>query len=265
MSTIVAISGQLGCGKDTAADRLVSKFGFVKIALADPIKRYGLQVFRFTEEQLWGPSRFRNDLDERFQHHSQWEADDAWEAAFSRASKFNKKYVEELFPESPFLRGDGFTALGRWMDDLADRHTRLSPRVMLQSLGTEWGRQIQSDLWIRHAVRTSQTLFGGGYVYDRAVGLIESEASDGPPGVVISDVRFSNELDNLKSNGSFLVRIIRPETDGSATSTGIVNHASELEQSQFTDDQFNYIISNSGTLSEFKEAVDVAGFILTNG
>ena len=63
---LVGISGQLGSGKDSAAKKLMESYGYTKMALADPMKRFGEQIFEFTHQQLWGPSQFRNELDERF-------------------------------------------------------------------------------------------------------------------------------------------------------------------------------------------------------
>jgi hypothetical protein len=63
---LIGISGLAGAGKDTAAEILVKEFGFVRVALADPIKRICKEVFEFTDEQLWGSSERRNAVDERY-------------------------------------------------------------------------------------------------------------------------------------------------------------------------------------------------------
>lgn len=76
---LVGISGKAGSGKDTVADLLVKEFSFVKVGLADPLKRIVRDVFCFTEEQLWGASQFRNEPDRRYPR--------------------NDRYV---FPEAPF-------------------------------------------------------------------------------------------------------------------------------------------------------------------
>jgi hypothetical protein len=264
MKKIVGISGQLGSGKDSAADRLVTKFGLVKVALADPIKRYGYNVFHFTEEQLWGPSNFRNALDDRFQLcESPTEGDDAWMAVFRRAEKYNRAFVKELFPNDAVKQGAAFTALEKWLEGLTQDYPRISPRIMLQTLGTEWGRVLQPKVWIKHAIRISEKLLEGGCVYDRAVGLVTSDASEGPSGVVISDVRFQNELEDIKRASGFLIRIRRPHTDEEAAATGIEGHLSEQEQQSFEDSVFNYVIVNNGTISDLIADVDIAGFILT--
>ena len=53
---LLGICGKAGSGKDTAAAYLIEKHGFVKLAFADPLKRFAKGVFGFTSEQLWGPS-----------------------------------------------------------------------------------------------------------------------------------------------------------------------------------------------------------------
>ncbi len=63
---IIGILGKAGSGKDTVADMLVNNHNLVKISFADPIKRFCMDVFDFSEEQLWGPSEFRNKIDDRY-------------------------------------------------------------------------------------------------------------------------------------------------------------------------------------------------------
>lgn len=63
---IIGLCGLAGSGKDTAADFLVKKSGYVKVAFADPLKRICKEVFQFSDEQLWGPSAARNGPDTRY-------------------------------------------------------------------------------------------------------------------------------------------------------------------------------------------------------
>jgi hypothetical protein len=63
---ILGILGPAASGKDTMADYLVAKYGFVKVGLADPLKRICREVYAFTDEQLWGPSEKRNAPDIRY-------------------------------------------------------------------------------------------------------------------------------------------------------------------------------------------------------
>jgi hypothetical protein len=63
---IIGISGQAGSGKDTCADFIVEDYQYVKISLADPLKRICQDVFDFSDKQLWGPSQYRNEPDKRY-------------------------------------------------------------------------------------------------------------------------------------------------------------------------------------------------------
>jgi hypothetical protein len=54
-----------------------------------------------------------------------------------------------------------------------------------------------------------------------------------------------------------IVRVTRESADKKSRKLGISGHASEAEQAAFTDDMFDAILTNEGTLSELKTAVDV--------
>jgi hypothetical protein len=63
-----------------------------------------------------------------------------------------------------------------------------SPRLALQLMGTEAGRNVfHPDIWI-HSLERKMTMY---------------------PNVVIADVRFPNEIDFIHSKGGFLVRVKR--------------------------------------------------------
>lgn len=63
---IVGLMGVAGSGKDTVGDMLVIRHGFVKIALADPMKRALAEWFGWGTDRLWGPSEKRNEPDPVF-------------------------------------------------------------------------------------------------------------------------------------------------------------------------------------------------------
>lgn len=63
---IVGLCGSAGVGKDTTADRLVRKWGFQKLSLADPMKEMVKEIYGFSDYQLWGPSGARNEPDSRY-------------------------------------------------------------------------------------------------------------------------------------------------------------------------------------------------------
>lgn len=63
---IISITGNMGVGKDTMADYMVVRYGFVKVSIADPFKRIAKEIYEFSDEQLWGPSSERNKEDKRY-------------------------------------------------------------------------------------------------------------------------------------------------------------------------------------------------------
>lgn len=68
-----------------------------------------------------------------------------------------------------------------------------SPRRLLQTLGTEWGRSIDPDLWVKAANNSLNKLLRREY----------------PPLVVFTDVRFDNEAEYIRSLGGKIMQIRR--------------------------------------------------------
>ena len=54
---IIGILGKKRSGKDTTGDYLVKNNGFTKYSFANPIKRGAMELFGFTEEQVFGDSK----------------------------------------------------------------------------------------------------------------------------------------------------------------------------------------------------------------
>lgn len=75
-------------------------------------------------------------------------------------------------------------------------HLGKSLRECMQTLGTEWGRQlVHGDLWVMEAKRRIDML-----VKNRRM-------------VVIPDVRFDNEARMIQESGGVVIRIVRPGID----------------------------------------------------
>lgn len=61
---LVGICGKAGSGKDTVGDHLINKYGFKKIALADPIKRLVKDVFVLDDHTTYDRIAREEPLDE---------------------------------------------------------------------------------------------------------------------------------------------------------------------------------------------------------
>lgn len=102
-----------------------------------------------------------------------------------------------------------------------------TPRYAMQTIGTEWGRNlIHPDLWIsawRHACRDH-------------------------PNIVADDVRFANEAATIHAMGGFVYRIVRASTVAASDA-----HASEQQIFRTDGDIFN-----NGTIADFEREVAYA-------
>lgn len=66
--------------------------------------------------------------------------------------------------------------------------------------------------------------------------------------IIVTDVRFRNEFDHLKSLGFYQIRLLR-------NSHLQLNDVSETNQDSIKDEEYDYIIHNNGTLKDLKSQV----------
>lgn len=99
---------------------------------------------------------------------------------------------------------------------------KLTPRKILQLLGTEAGRQvIHPNIWVNSLMAD--------YLETR-------------DDWVITDMRFPNELESVKNKNGITIRVNRLETDYLA--------GTHLSETALDDYEFDYIINNDGTLED---------------
>lgn len=109
----------------------------------------------------------------------------------------------------------------------------VSYRHMAQTLGTEWGRSLQSDFWLRLA---------GAYMADVSECFQDSR-------FVISDVRFINEAKWVWDRGGVIWRVVRPGVPS------VRRHVSEFESCQIEADK---TLFNIGTIEDLRDAISEA-------
>jgi len=116
--------------------------------------------------------------------------------------------------------------------DIQDRpgQSALTVRRILQWWGTEYRRAQDADYWTKAWAKKVSS-----YDLDKVH-------------ILVDDVRFMNEVLTLRGMGAKLVKIERP---GFAAGG---NHASETSLDDFHD--WWQILSNTGTLDEFKQKVE---------
>lgn len=151
-----------------------------------------------------------------------------------------KQMVRTMFPDLPekFLTGSSkFRSEiipGAFKDGAP-----LTVRQLLIDIGTT-GRAYKENVWL--------DAFDSAYrkATDKHKSL-----------VIVTDVRFVNEFEHLKTKGFYNIRLLR---DAHLK----IDHASETSQDGLQDSQFDFVLNNNGTLKNLKEEVKKIVHILTS-
>jgi hypothetical protein len=121
-----------------------------------------------------------------------------------------------------------------------------SPRLALQLMGTEAGRNVfHTDVWVISLL-------------NRAKGK----------DVVVTDVRFQNEIDYIQKNGGIIIRVKRGEepewydlakdaNEGfSSAVMGMKDKGIHQSEWDWVGSEFDYVIENNGTISDLGNKVN---------
>lgn len=189
---LVGLTGRAGAGKDTVAARLITHHDYKRVAFADPLRGFALQVDPLVAvEYKDGGYRPRHGVG------------------------------------SPDLAAEQLSARVR-RTGWDDAKQIPAVRALLQEIGTGI-RALDGDFWLRLGLRQIAKLRDAG----RAV--------------VVTDIRFNNELNAIIAMGG---RHIHVEREGSRGS-----HVSETELARAAE-YAREVIYNSGTIEELHQGVD---------
>lgn len=209
---LLALSGKMRSGKDTAADVLVDKHGFTKMSFAAPLKEICAAAF---------------DIDIKYFYN-----DDLKDANFNKPLAISEKQVDR-FCHMVEERGiEVHDNVWKKIKSNLTSNSFLTPRALLQHVGTDVGRKIIRDsIWIdinKHLV----SKIGGN--------------------VVVPDCRFANEVESVREQGGTVGIVLRPSLEIKSSAN---LHASETS---ITDtDDFDIVLINDGTLGSFTEQVEL--------
>jgi hypothetical protein len=148
--------------------------------------------------------------------------------------KRKQRYLELALADQ--IKINVMTKNGIEYDDVYLRKTE-SSRQLLQTEGTEVGRNFDKDIWINYLDNWIHVFFNRG---------IDT--------FVVSDCRFMNEFDYIKNSGGIMIKIVAPKRNHSRLlqeSNGnqeiydkISTHRSECDLDSLNDNMFNLIIYN---------------------
>jgi len=204
---LVVLSGEAGAGKDAVARILVEEHGWVSHSLSGPMKRFMADLMGFTDDQLYGASKFRNEPDPR------------WARPCDRCEGTGNNYARKELSDEVYVIPSGCPfceGTGKINDN--------SPRRILQLMGEEFLRQmVHPDVLTMRAAPEIEDLLRQGR------------------GVVVNDARNPNDRDNLhRWLGGHRVAVrtnrVKPITGDNAWRL----HASEQRQAE--DKDLEYVL-----------------------
>lgn len=287
---VVCISGYSGSGKDELAKQLIEGHGAIKVGLADPAKRHLADLYGFSEDQLFGPSASRNAGDLRYLK---------TEAAAKNIKPSQASYENppeglhgELVEGVKYWEihtrgryGDRFAwvpeKLGNSIQYIPEGHPQfwLSPREALQKY-CELMNTMYEDTWVRKAFEVhrslgevlpaSENMPGNNWAkfdYTQMEGIkfsTKRQLADGPVITCSSDFRHIHEVVMAKRVVTkefmpVLVRVKRPSVPDPP-----YDHRSETEMAKISDDQFDVVIDNNGSVEDLHAQADRIVRVVTN-
>lgn len=171
---IVTLGGVKGSGKDTVGDLMGIADEYRKWSFAAPLKQMAKIAFpQLTHEQLWGSSASREE---------------ALDIPLRGLDPRDGSQMTAMVLEDGSY-GNG--PVTRWKaKDGTFYPAYLSARVILQTLGTEWGRRLHDNIWVDAALLHCTT--------------------EGPDhNWVLTDQRFPNEVRVARERGAVTVKLLR--------------------------------------------------------
>ena len=250
MSTfdVIGFMGRSQSGKDMSGHYLAEKYGFVPVALADILKRFAKRVFPFDEKtHLWGASQYRNE-----------KVAVDWNLAKRNLLEHMDNWITSLALTTP-EKASYHNVIRNWFDACENHASSgdISARIVLQLLGTEYGRSFKDSIWMD-------------YFYEKVVATLKLNAQYHPwygiagggvpnKGVIITDLRFINELAGVKQNGGHVIRLIRLSQEGKqsgADTAGLPQHQSETELQAISLDKFDVVLKMAEGVEEAQARLD---------
>ena len=243
MNNLIGVSGKIGAGKDLLCD-IINYLGqeedwdsfehfmeesstyndnYKNKKFAGKIKDIICLLIGCTREQIEDREFKEAELGEEWRI---WQISYDTERHLFSDKKEAEKMCDEIWDHTDFLE----TFL-------------LTPRKLLQLIGTEAGRQIiHPNIWVNALFAD----YSDGSVEDLGEKLKLKHLSNW----IITDVRFPNEVKAIEDKGGTVIRIERtPRSYGTEFK---IEHSSETA---LDDYDFDYVINNNGSISDLIDKV----------
>lgn len=263
---IIAISGKIGSGKDTVGKIIQILTNNPKVSVESVVK----------------------DLDKEF-YNNKYEikkfADKLKDITCillgcTREQLEDREFKEkELGEEWWYYKGRSGSLLSYTKNSKLNGEdlVKLTPRLLLQLLGTECGREIlHPNVWV-NALMSKYVLTGiktivSSEMIERLSNRQDDKYLINPfeaiyPNWIITDMRFPNELEAVKSRGGITIRVNRVTFRHQETEFGKLSVVNQPEvdillgsqehpsETALDNAKLDYVIDNNGTLTELVEKV----------
>jgi len=268
---IIAINGKIGSGKDLTGRIIQILTCFPKISneklikdLNKPYDNYNFQIKKFADKLkdivclLFNCTREQLE-DREFKEKELGEEWRVYKIDYqTEYDGISHEHSKIFLTENEAV--DWYEPL--YLRPLRGRYVQLTPRLMLQLLGTECGRNIiHPNIWVNSLF--SEYKIKGGFGYTNDAFTQTSIIKNGSyPNWIITDMRFPNELKAIEDRGGITIRVNREYNYGNLTKNGLTSvinqvfkteHESETALDYITD--WDYEIENNSTIEDLIEKV----------
>jgi hypothetical protein len=230
---VLGLCGNAGSGKNYIASIISNSFSTIELAISDPIKRLLNQCLMIHEDVLWGESSLREKslehIPEGFEYQFESNVETFVQEIASTAKMDNRASQLE-------------NACTHWFQNNKKDIRKRTCRQILQELGTDVCRNISNDIWSDYANNTIIKLLTERRQYSAKLGIGKISSSSYPDLIIVTDVRFANELIGIKRMGGKICQVL-------STEKKVHQHISETEQLSFPNHWFDFIIVNDKTVS----------------
>ena len=269
--SIISISGRINSGKDIVGKIiriLMVSSHFTDEAVEDFLKKdlyeSGWKIKKFADKLkdivclLIGCTR--EQLEDR--EFKEKELGEEWNTI-----KYSIIDSDDAVLFSSFYKNDVENELDYYNDyhhrtvEIIETKVNLTPRLLLQLLGTECGREIiHPNIWCNSLMseyKPSQLLVSK--IRRKGSTISPQKLEESLPNWIITDTRFPNEIEAVKKRGGITIRVNRnfegkwiDKQEWDLHSKGIIPHESETA---LDDSTFDYEIDNNGTISELIDKI----------
>lgn len=126
--------------------------------------------------------------------------------------------------------------------EIIDEYWKVTPRFLLQKFGTDIGRDYVSKIMPSHVGKNL-------WIMNLEKKYLQLKKNNKDIKIVISDIRYQNEIDFIRKHGGIIIKILRPNfTDNGDISYKL--HKSETTIDKIND--FDELLLNDKTIEDLK-------------